>query len=296
MTRFVYTVFAPSLQKYIGLYELSFQNYKQILKLILNDHNTYVATAFNDLITQLIAEKIESKLTFLDKLIVLLTVRSVCIFPTLELTFAHAQTKQDYNLTFEISDIISRINKSSLFIGLNNTTVEYKNFKITFGIPEDLYYLREEDLMYSTIKNIQIKNKHNTYEDVTKYKKDILEQLPVYVYRDAREHVKKIEQEITQITLLSVKSPASTDESIEITPSIFQNSSLEFLKLCFKRDLTSMYELEYFLMSKLRLSNNIVMNSTYAELMTYIGFYNEERKKRETAEKKQFVNPLAAPR
>lgn len=294
MINFVYTALLPSVQKSVNLHELTFRDYKQLLKLILNDNNDYIVNAFNKLIQHLCKD--HEEVTFLDKIIILLTIRSVCIFPTLELTFTDSTTKRDFNLSFEISDIVERINSSQLFIKYNNHVCDYNNFIITLGIPDELYYTKEDELVFSTIKNIKIKNKDNSYNDVTRFKKEIIGQIPAYIYKDAKEHVKNIEKEINNLTLLSVKTPTNEYEGLTITPSIFNNSSLEFLKLCYKRDLVSMYELEYFLLSKLRLSHKVVMDSTYAELMTYVGFYNEERKKQEKAEKKQFVNPLAASR
>lgn len=296
MVRFTYTAQIPSARQNACLHELSFSSYKQLLKLILNDNNPYIVSAFNELINSLSYSFNNSSLTLLDKIVILLTIRSVCIFPSLELTFTDSSTNQGYNLTFEISDIIDRINSSSLFTNFNNTLINYENFELIYGIPSELYYTNEDDLVYSTIKNIKIKDQNDQLIDVTDFKKDVIEKLPAFIFRDAKEHVKKIEKEINQLTLLSIKTPSSSYEGISITPSIFNNSSLEFLKLCFKRDLISMYELEYFLLSKLRLSNELVMNSTYAELMTYVGFYNEEKKKREKAEQKQYVNPLAANR
>jgi len=296
MVKFTYTALLPSIQQPASLYELSFGDYKQLLKLILNENNLYIVSAFNNLIDNLSHSKINSDLTLLDKIVLLLTIRSVCIFPTLELTFTQEKNKQSYNLAFEISDIVDRINKSTLFAKYNNTLVEYENFELIYGIPSELYFTSEDELIFSTIKNIKLKNKEGNFNDVTEFKKDIIGKLPAFIYKDAKEHVKKIENEINQLTLLSIKTPADNYDSMSITPSIFNNSSLEFLKLCYKRDLISMYELEYFLLSKLRLSNELVMSSTYAELMTYVGFYNEERKKQEKKEQKQYVNPLAAPR
>jgi hypothetical protein len=294
MVRFTYTAITPSTQQETKLYELTFAEYKQLLKLILNDNNTYIVSAFNDVINNLCCDK-QYNLTFLDKIVLLLTIRSVCIFPTLELTFTQPGNKQGYNLTFEISEIVKRINDSSLFKTFNNNTITYENFEVTYGIPSELFYTSEEDLIYSTLKEIKFKNKNKTYDNVTEFKKDIFDKLPAFILKDAKEHVKQVEEEISKLTLLSVKTPQE-QAGIVITPSIFSNSSLEFLKLCYKRDLISMYELEYFLLSKLKLSHEVVMNSTYAELMTYIGFYNEEKARQEKAEQKQFTNPLAASR
>jgi len=288
MISFNYVAQVPSLNTTTNLKELTFASYKQLVKLVLNDNNEQIIDTFNQIIDQL--STIESKnLTYLDKLIILLTIRSVCVYPALELSL-EAKNKQIYNLKFEISDIIDKLNNSLLFKKYNNVVKTYDKFKITYGIPEQLYFNNENDLVISCIKTIQTE----TNGDITKYKDSIIDSLPAVVYFDAKQHIKEFESEIGELTLLTVQtSVGDSESSYEITPSVFNNSPLELLKLSFKRDLISLYELEYFLSAKLNLSSQLIQNSTYAELMIYIGFYNDERKQTEVAEKQAFKNPLS---
>lgn len=290
MVDFKYGAFLPSLNKSISLHELNFATYKQLVKLIQNNDNTNISAAFDNIIRQCTKDNI-TYYTFLDKLIALLTIRSVCIYPLLELSFNQTEdNKQQHNITFEIYNIIENISNPLFFSLFNNIKCTYKNdIDIVYGIPPDLFYESEEQLVLSTIKNISIKG-----NDVTSHLKDIVESLPASVYRDARLHIKNIEKEIDNISLLSVKT--QSQENIEFKPSVINGSVLEFLKLCFKKDLISLYEMEYVLTAKLNLPYDIVANSTFSELMIYIGFYNEEKRVREQEEKKKFTNPLAASR
>ncbi len=291
MTEFTYTAFLPSCDTNVTLKELSFSQYKQLVKLIHNDNNEHIVNAFDSLINDLCSVR-TTEMTFLDKLLILLTIRAVNVFPALELTFS-ATSNQQYNLKFEISDIIEKINNKSVFSTLNNNVKEYSSFRITYGIPDQLYYSNEENLIFSTIKKIESYD-NNIFTDITEYKKNIFYKLPAFIYRDAKEYAKSVENEIAKLTLLTVRVPNSTQsDALEISPSVFSDSVLELLKLCYKKDLSSLYELEYFLTSKLNIPYEIISSSTYAELMLYIGFYNEEKKRQEKDEGQKYKNPLS---
>jgi hypothetical protein len=290
MVDFKYSAFLPSLNKRTLIKEINFTTYKQLVKLIHNNDNVSINSAFNEIIQNCTTDDINNY-TFLDKLIVLLTMRSVCIFPQLELTFNEKDANnQTYNFVYEIYNIIENISTLDFYSTFNSVKHIYNdNIKITYGIPANLYYETEDELVLSTIKEIYINN-----EDITHMLKNIIESLPAVIYKDARQHIKNIEKEIDKLSLLSVKT--KSQEDIEYKPSIITGSVLEFLKLCFKKDLISLYEMEYVLTSKLNVPHTIVSHSTFAELMIYIGFYNEEKKVREQEERNKNTNPLAANR
>jgi hypothetical protein len=292
MQKFLYSAFLPSLNKTISLTEVSFSDYKQLTKLILNNNDEHIVTAFNEIITTTCKDSIND-ITFLDKLIILLTIRAVCVSPFLELIIKHPETEKPNNITFNILDVVDKIDKLSLFAELNNITVKYLNdIEITYGIPDEFFFTKREDAIISTIRKIHINN-----VDVTENKNELVELLPASVFRDAREHINKINDRINELTLLSVIfSPTDDNKNIKITTDLFSNSVLEFLKLCFKRDLTSMYELEYYLSSKLKIPYELISNSTLAELTIYINLYKEEQAAKEKAEKQatRNPNPLAA--
>lgn len=288
MTKFIYSAFLPGIGKSVYLKELNFKDYKQLVKLLHNDNNRSINDAFESLTNTLITEKIDTY-TFLDRLILLLTIRSVCVFPTLELAMQSPTTKQQLNYIFEISTIIENISKPELFAKLNNKTVNYGNLQITYGIPDKVYFNNEEEAVVSTIKSIILKGK-----DCTQQKTAIFSALPASVFADAKQHIKSIENEINKLSLLSIRANFTQAELIEFNPSIINDSTLEFLKLLYKKELTSLYELEYFLASKLNLPYELIANSTFAELNTYLSFYTEEKKEQEKEAKQNNTNPLAA--
>jgi hypothetical protein len=66
---------------------------------------------------------------------------------------------------------------------------------------------------------------------------------------------------------------------------MFDGSLIEFLKICFNRDLMSFYKLEYFLMNQFRMTLDSLSKLTAAEVGIYTSLYKEEQAEREKAEK-----------
>jgi hypothetical protein len=279
MYKFVYTTYLPVADVNVKLTEFYFTAYKQVIKTILNDNDSCIVDAFNELIDTH-SDRDVSTLTFLDKLIILLTIRAVCISPTLELSITQPPNNQKCNLTFSISDIVEKLKSMNKISDLKKVQKTYDKIQIEYGIPTQFFFNSKDEFIVSSIKQIIIDG-----VDVTDIKHDIVGSLPIMVYRDAQKHLMQLQDQISKVTLLSVKLVNQENGKIEITPDIFSNSALEFLKLCYKRDLISLYELEYFLTSKLNLPYEILSTSTFAELSVYIGMYNEEQKKREKEER-----------
>lgn len=276
MHKFVYTAYLPGIDAEAKLTELPFSVYKQLVKTILNDNDACIIDALNETIRDC-SNYDDNALTFLDKLIVLLMIRAVCISPVLELTITHPSTEQKYNLTFNISDIIEKLSNIANINELRHVKKTYGPLRITYGIPAQFYFTTKDDFIISAIKKIIIND-----EDVTHAKKDIISNLPLNVYKDITSHTSNLQKIISNVALLSVKIDTPDEETnIQITPDIFNDSTLEFLKLCYKRDLSSLYELEYSLSAELNLPYQLIESSTFAELTVYISVYNEAQKRKE---------------
>jgi hypothetical protein len=272
MLSFYYTVYIPSQQRTIRLKELTFKEYKSIVKTITNDNNALIEVAFNELIEKATDQKHET-FTFLDKLLILLTIRSVCILSDIELIVTSPETEKKFNVNYRIYDIIQKLAELDL-TGYDTIIKTYNAIlEVTFGIPNNLFIDKTNESLFTTIRQIKINNIVVPLE-----RDDIVERLPVNVFKDAKNFLTELESKINGINLMTVMAPdTSPDNSLEVPLTLVENSVLEFLKLCYKRELLSIYELEYILTSKLKLPYDVVYGSTPAELMLYINFYNKEK-------------------
>jgi len=279
MAKFIYTVYLPGLQKTVRLTELPYSYFKQLVKIITNDDNKLISSAFDDVIKQHCLDDVSHCNAF-DKVLILLTIRAVCVSPVLELVISCPDTKESYNCNVEISDLKTKIEN----IGTLTNVKTYDLLSLRYDVPRDFYITDDSDTIQTVVRSITINNQ-TTY-DV----EPIIDKLPASILRDAKEFLENIEERLTDTELLVFTSPYSASaDPIIITANIFNNSILELLKICFKRDLMSIYEHEYFLMNQFRLQHETFDRITPAEISIYINLYKEEVKEREKAEKKENI-------
>jgi len=287
--QFVYTVYLPGEKKTVYIKELQFNRYKQLVKNITNDNDNIIAEFFDDLLTDLCPDEPNIRqFTFIDKLIILLTIRSVCIAPTLELTITCPVTQKQFNTNLTIQSVVDKLHDLNLSDDIYNKTVSLNDsLFVNLGMPSTLnIQQRDLSIVGTVIKNIQLNS-----IDVTKNIDQIFEQLPVTILKDIRSYIEYFTETLKDVNLFSTVSPFSTtQDQIRVPLNLFSNSVIEFLKICFKRNLLSFYEIEYFLINKLNIDYELIKTSTPAELNIYINFYKDEKKEEEKAEQKKNLN------
>lgn len=289
MRQFVYTVYLPGQKKTVQIKELQFNRFKHLVKVITNNNDEIVASFFDDLLIDLCQDEPDiTQFTFIDKLIMLLTIRAICISPSLELTITCPVTKKQFNTNTPIQKIIDKLQELDLPDDIYNSTIKCNdNLIINLGMPSTLN-IKERDL---SIINTVIKSIYINRIDVTKNKEQIFDRLPVTILKDIKIYIEHFDKTLKDINLLSVISPYSpSQDEVNVPLNLFSNSVIEFLKICFKRSLLSFYEIEYFLINKLNIDYELIKTSTPAELNVYINFYKDERKKEDEAEQKKSLN------
>lgn len=292
MRHFTYTAFLPSIKKSVLLKELTFDQYKHLIKCITNDNDIIVADFIDDLLMDLCFSESDIKsYTFLDKLIILLTIRSVCVSPELELTVTCPVTGNTFNSKVMISDIIQTLQAIVLPDDLYGITKEYNNGNLTveLGMPSTLNLQEQDNSIINTIVRTIILNNNN----VTDLKDSIIEHLPAAVLQDIKAYLLLYSKTFNNMNLLSIQTPFAENKTVNIPLNFFSNSIIEFIKICFKRSLLSIYEMEYFLINRLHLDYQLIKSSTPVELNIYINFYKDELQAEEKQRKtKQSLNPL----
>lgn len=295
MRQFTYTAYLPCLKQKIRLKELHFNTYKHLVKCITNEDTEAIVKFFDELIEDLCIDNIKvTDLSFLDKIISILTIRAVCISPDLELTVTCPETQKVFDYKIQISDILDKLQNLDLTENVQHTTRIHNdgNLLIKLGMPSTLNIENKNLKVINTvIKKIEV-NKIN----VTENKHQIIDHLPALVLRDIKEYISNFNKLFNNVTLLSIESPYSeNNKHVSIPLNLFSNSIIDFLKICFKRNLLSLYEMEFFLISKLHLDYSLLVGSTPAELNLYVNLYNEERHAAEQARKEsKSLNPLRA--
>ena len=276
MDNFIYQSYIPSLGKITDLYELKYSTFKSLVKTLLNNNNKQISLLFDKILDNLLVEK-NLKLTFFDKLYLLLTIRTICITPVLELTIPDKITKKDNPLSIDLGNIITTLKDITLPEELLHTEKTYNKIQVEYGLPSSLLVEKNENSFLTTIKRIRFNNEEVDINDTS-----IIELLPANIFKDSKEHFNKIEKFFESYYLLNFKLP---NEKIELNISLADNTVLEFLKIIFKRDLLSLYEFEYYFVTKANLGSNLLYNSTPAEINVYMNLFKKEIEERNKSNK-----------
>ena len=256
--------------KDISLRELSFTDFKNFTKHLLNDNNALINEFLENLIFKITKNK---KLDLFEKIAVLITLRSVCISSMLELQVKCSITNKEFNYTLNLNDVLKVFNE---FIKKNiNKTfkkITYnEKFIVYLTIPTDLFFNFNEETLYKFIKSIELNGQ--LYENLSS---EQIGNLPYYVLSDVKEFVVNIENIFNEFLFLKINSPFADSITSQLPFSLIQCTFLDFVKIIYKKNLMELYELEYVLMSKLKLNYTLIQNSTFAENMLYLGLYKSE--------------------
>ena len=289
MRHFAYTAYLPGEKRTVRIKELQFGRYKHLVKNITNDNDIIIAEFFDSLLVDLCPEESNAThFSFIDKLIILLTVRAICLSPVMELTATCPVTNLQFNSNAQITDIIDKLQNLDLPENIySSAAIPNNSLTVVLGMPSTLN-IREEDL---TIINTVVRSIIFNNTDITDRKEDIIEQLPVTILKDIKTYIENFNNCFKNVNLITILSPHSTTQNeINIPLNLFSNSVIEFLKICFKRSLMSFYEIEYFLATELKLNYELIKTSTPAELNIYINLYKDKRSEEEKAERKKSLN------
>jgi len=281
MSKFLYAVQLPVSNKVISLTELSYIELRGIVKNIANENNDIIANVFEEILQSHCSEDI-TDLTAIDKLFILLTIRSVCISPLLELVVTCPETGKPFNYNQRIDNILN-ILRDNVFS--EETKTYDKGIAVTYCLPKSIYLNRDIlDTAETVINNVSL-NGH-TFYNITA---EMVNKLPAVVLNDVNTYAIRVYEHLKNIELLNIPSPYAQDNGTAtvLTANVFDNSVIEFLKLCYNRDLMSLYKIEYFLMKQFRMSFETMQNLTIAEINVYINLFKEEQEEQEKAEKQQ---------
>lgn len=259
------------------LREFKFEEYKNLTKFLITNNTDDIEDAFNKVIELICFQP--NIFNFLEKIKILLTIRILNIQSNVDLLLTCPDTKKTFNVTLDLLPILNLLNQ----IHVTSKSFQHENFTLHLNLPKKLFYSTEDFISKITVNN----------EDFAPTQ-ELLSALPAKIDNEIKKYIIEIDNSISN-KLLSVPSPHS-GKLIEIPLSIKQNTLFDFIKLVFKRDLMSFYELEYVLNSKLNLDIELIKNSTLAELNIYMNLFRKENEERRAAEKKANPNPAAVTR
>jgi hypothetical protein len=256
--------------------ELTFKQYKTLNKFLHNKNDYSINTYFEDILkTNLINYTDYTTLTNFDKFCLLFLLRISSISSDLELKKNNFTTKID-------------------LLKIYNTITEYKfnlpgviidnAIEIKINLPKNLFFENLFTVFYEIIDTITIKTTDNlqtiNFSTLTLTEKiAFYDNLPVSTVKLISEYKKQQEKQFEELIF-----KINDEYSVNINP--YNISLFEICKFLFFSDLKGLYDLHYFIVSKIHFTPEYSDNSTFLENLMLLNNYTEESIRKEEEMKK----------
>lgn len=267
--------------------EFTNKQYKDFVKAIVNDDKVVIEKCISLIIQNTSLNSIDpNKLTSLDKLYILLCLRSYNIASKLNL---NAQTKDEISisLTIDINQILQTLEKLEIshIFEVNCDGITAKG-----TLPKSICSTNALELVCTSIDELIIKDKTVILSDLTVSEKQfILNNLPLTLVSKITEFVYRQEKILSSAPVFKFDTTKELTFDKEITLSLFNNSIIELIKVLFNTNLRDFYTTEYILYKKFSIPYEAVNNLTPAEINVYFDIIAKdiEQEKRDTDEQQQ---------
>ena len=264
---FVYSIDILSKKSFNHFKEFTNKHYKELVKTLLNDDKIVIERYINNIIKELCVDEINvAELTIIDKLYILLCIRSYNISPKITL---NTKTEDEISI--------------ALTIDINNTLQIIENLQITHTfeilcdgvtvrgtLPKNTSHQNTLDIVCNCIDTLILKDNTITLTDLTiKQKQDVLNNLPLAILSQITKFLHSQETILSATPVLVFDTNKDLPFEKQIYLSIFNNSTVELIKMLFNTNLRDFYATEYMLFKKFNMPFDAIMNSTPAETNLY---------------------------
>jgi len=264
---------SPLLKSSFKLKELTFRQFRELNKFILNNNNLFIEDFFDSILKENLNNK-QSLVHFtnFDKFCCLLLLRSVNVSPDLEIF------EKNKNIKLPLFDFLKRCLDLDIDV---KKVITHNNIKINLNLPSIFVINNLLDLTDTVIKSIEIDETRYEFSELNENtKKEIIDYLPANVIFDIKQYYENLVEKFKAIYF----TIPSLNETINLNP--FDGSFLEILKLLFRANLKNIYEMQYFMVSKLSYTPEYIDNNTFVENALILRLFEDELKKQEEMSKK----------
>ena len=197
--------------------------------------------------------------------------RCVDVAPFIELESVCIDTDEKYSIQVDLIDILGRIDDITVQKDLH---INQGNEQITLTIPRNFYNETIYDAYINSIRCVKCGDKTIDVRlfDVNDDKTMLLESLPASIFDEYKNYVLK--QDAIVADFHTFETRASLKDDAPLIPyklSVLNSSMRTFLKFLFEDNLKSLFEFEFYILSKVHLPYEILTNCTLVELQIYTG-------------------------
>ncbi|NBP14985.1 hypothetical protein EBU95_11385 [bacterium] len=249
--------------------ELKNKHFFNLLKLLQNQNMFLLNEYYEYILNNLILNKEEkNKLNFLDKFIILTTLRSICISPDIQF---EANKQNKITKRVEVYNLVKNLNKIDL---LKNFKLK-NNLNVRFSLPKKLYYTSIDEIIEDCIDKVNLDESEIIISDIsTEERKKIFKILPGNVFTEAKRFLYELEANLNEHFLFKKEETLGIED---ITLSVLKNTCIGVLNSIYKDSLYNFYNLIYVFTNKINVNFTEYLDFTPAETTVLLSFYAKEQ-------------------
>lgn len=252
-----------------------------VIRCLTNSDPHQISKCFDQVIRQMVDDDV-MEMCSVDKFYLLMDIRSMYLGDQLEI-----QTPDNKKVKLKISTMLNNLSKQLSDITTRNT-IEVGEISIDVGIPCSMLVDDTEKLIEQSILQV---HHHDTIMDFNKFtpseREMFINSLPAETLHSITRHIQHI-QNLTSEMYLMPSNESIGLQGIKI--GVYDNTMMEVLRSLFNEDLMHFYEMQFNLITKMRVTYDHFMKMTPSESKIYVNLYNKDIKKQEEAMNKQNQN------
>lgn len=242
-----------------------------------NDHQQ-IEQCMNQIIESMTGEQVHD-MCGVDKFCLLLDMRSMFLGDQLEL-----QNTNSAKIKIKISTMLDNLIKC-----LSNmpppAIINVGDVMIEIGLPDSMCVEDYDKLVEQSIINIHTDGQTHAFHQFTPVDREtFVDSLPAETLMLITNHIKHVQTSMDGLHLIPHNSAMGID-GVKI--GVYDNSMIEIIKSLFAEDLMNFYEMQFSLITKMRVTYDHFMKMTPNESKIYVNLYNKDIKKQEEAMNKQ---------
>ena len=266
---FTINQYLPVLDAEVRYSELLNKHMLIINKFITNSDDIGLSNYFEELIQELLIDKtVYTKMYNVDKFLMLLNLRSICIGDELKFN-------QSVGTATVSVRLINIINNYTLPITNFTQTISIDNmYNLILNMPKSLYINGFDSIILKVIDKIV--DSSDTYcADTTNFKNEILKILPANQTHKIIEYINTMSEQGEKLHILKKVEKANVD-GLSMNP--YNNNMFQFTKNIFSEKLYSLYQFYFKMVNSLKFEFLSINNQTPAESSMYISLFDEQMK------------------
>lgn len=278
MSRFIYPVNLLSEARELHFTPLSHDDFKNLIKLVINGDTTSFSLFLNELFTELCIEKTDfNTVSALDKAYILIFLYGTNVSTEIKFTLKCPKTDKPFDYTLDLAKVLELLDHAEI---KHTFTTKCQGITYECTLPRSFEVSKNYiEVFPRCLKSITstFGKKFNLLADI---KDHLVNKTPIKVINQVREWLIAQNNELQKVNFIGVQSPHTTEPAIiKFVPNLFDNSLLEFVKCLFKDNLNEVYRQEFTFIKQYGFQFADFSRITPIEMTIFDGIEREKIKK-----------------